>query len=338
MALTACTSEDVMKDVTTGRNIITFENVVNKPSRSDLDNTSLKKFYVYGYNITKGGDVVVDFVNEELTKNGGVWEYDKTNPRYWMPGAEYYFYAYSDDNGKIEETKLAWVKKDESNNIITCEKAETGCELALVNYFSNATAQSDLVFASETGLPALESGLNTPVSFQFDHILSKVQAMFANHFPEEYEVEVTNVVIKDIHGIGNFAPSYGWYSVESSNGGMVNLLATDGILKPKPNYNDGNKSAPAYVIPYTYNYENSTEEVKIEFNIKMTSKGEVVMDKVCTGKFKPNWKKGYTYTYNIVLSGSSTNLDVITFTTAEDGVGSVTNWSTDSEENPTFTF
>lgn len=344
LALSACTSEDVLEDVTTGRNVITFENVVNKHSRADLNKDNLSTFYVYGYNVTQGGIYLVDFTNEAVTYDGSAWKYDETNPRYWMPGAKYSFYAYSDNNINIENAKINWVKEDENGNMVPVAQPEEGCELGLVNYISNDKNQSDLIFASQTNINAGETGFNQPVAFTFDHLLTKVQAVFATQFAEDgYKVEITNVVIKDIYGRGNFAPSKGWYAVESTKAANVNLLAATDTIRPKATYDDGNKSGAAYVIPFQYkeNTEDTEKQgaVTIEFNVTVTSKDEVVMDnKLCSGTFYPNWKQGYTYTYNIMINGSSTKLDVISFTTSTDGFGGVNNWSTDSNENPTFKF
>lgn len=51
LALTACSSEEVIDDVAASRNQIRFENVVNKPSRAvkDLDMNSLLQFNVFGF-------------------------------------------------------------------------------------------------------------------------------------------------------------------------------------------------------------------------------------------------------------------------------------------------
>ncbi len=338
LALSACTSEEVLEDAASGRNVISFENVVNKHSRADLDNSTLSAFYVYGYNITKGGDVIVDFTNTQIVKEDGVWSY-KSEPRYWMPEATYNFFAYSDGNGKIADNKLSWVKVEADETVTTSDKPAAGYELAIVNYLSNATTQADLVYASKTNVPTLETGLNQTVQFQFQHLLSKVQAVFANQFDPEYDVEVSNVVIKDIHGIGSYTPSIGWYAVESSNGASVNLLADGGKLTPKATYDDNNKSITAYVIPYNYNVEGSKENVKIQFDLKITSKDEEVLNKTIVGTFNPTWNKGYSYTYNIVLSGSSANLDIISFVAQETGAGVVENWNEpDPDENPTFKF
>lgn len=110
LALTACTSEDVVDDVTTSsRNLIRFENVVNKPSRAatDITTQTLNQFNVFGFYVlpdapTHAYEV---FNNVPVTNPGsGMWGYDDKYARYWVPNANYYFYAYSCGSAALKDT------------------------------------------------------------------------------------------------------------------------------------------------------------------------------------------------------------------------------------------
>ncbi len=335
LALTACTSEDVVDDVAMSRNAIGFENVVNKHSRADLDNSTMKSFNVYGYHITAGNALVEnDFVNTLVSKDAekeGEWTY--TGERYWMPGATYNFYAYSCGDGEpLTGNEVSWTNAGE-NGAPTATS-----ELAIVDYICDHNTQNDLVYASQTEVKALEAG-NSKVAFQFDHILAKVQAQFTNSFPEAYDVEISNITIRHLHRSGSYNPTDGWYGFDSSNAAYVKLLEDGATISPKYTDTGATPTTTAYVIPYNYGIEGSTEDVDIQFDLKMTSNGVDVMKKTISGTFNPNWAKGYSYTYNVVLSGSAAKLEVITFTTVTDGVGSVTNWNGgDNSETPTFKF
>lgn len=353
LALTACTSSDVIDDVASSRNVIQFENVVDKLTRAedpkDLTSGNLSQFSVFGYytmpnSSTVANEVFDDIVVERL--DNGTWTYNKNNEesknRYWVKDAKYYFYAYSCGDVTKLNGKFGKFKMDMSNGLMPSSRV-----LKIEDYLCDNTHQHDLIFASNTGATETDAfaGIlgsdnnNTAVAFQFKHLLSKVKARFTSKFPAEYEVEITDVSIQNIRSIGDYNPTTGWQNVRRPEGEFpfVYLLNTS---NPKINpisvsnkiENDKQASCEtetAFVIPYGYNGSDgegaANTWVYIKFTIKLLFNKVPVLTKELTGKFNPNWEAGFSYIYNVEVSGSTTNMDVITFTTTTNDKGEVVN-------------
>ncbi|MDE7388775.1 MAG: fimbrillin family protein [Muribaculaceae bacterium] len=319
MAFTACTSEDVVDDAVVSRNQIKFENVVSKLSRADIDN-SMSKFNVSGYYTLKGGAVFNQvFDNTPVEKDGTDWKVASSAERYWVPGANYYFYAYSYGDGttSLDATLNA------SHEL---EIADFVCDNA-----------NDLVFAANiAGIEGKETG-NAPVALQFKHILSKIKTNFISTFPSEYQVVVSNVKVSDVANKGSFnsADADYWKNVAAAESSSFALLDGENTLSIQNA--EGAKQADAtgyaYVMPNKY-----TENISVEFTIELYyNEGDVsekVMTRTLKGSFAPDWKQGYTYIYNIELNGSTTNMEVISFTVEKvDAFGN----PVDDAEDPNIT-
>lgn len=341
LALTACTSEDVVNDVTRSSNVIGFDNVVSKLSRADdITNSQFNQFHVYGYYNKEGVSFSPVFenvlVSRKATNDGWNYKDDATKEdyRYWIPGAKYHFFAYScGDGAKLTNISCAPYVKDNSKSTF-----------AIGNYVSNATHQADLIFAfnsgsDNTGIVGQESA-NQDVALNFVHLLSKVNATFSSGFPKDYEVKISNVTIRNIADEGSFlyqpdeTQKYVWDATRMADD--ANVVLWDGASEPisvkftddaATNSKDTNS---AYVIPYKYNDPNVT----INFSIEVYDQGTLIMQKDLIGKFQPNWQPGYTYTYNIKVDGNAAKLDIITFTTTVDDMGNIkpAGWGTDDSE------
>ncbi|MDE6279728.1 MAG: fimbrillin family protein, partial [Paramuribaculum sp.] len=299
-------------------------------------------FNVYGFytmpdNPNHANEV---FNNEAVTKVGGQWTYGNT--RYWVPNATYYFYAYS--CGSVSELNSAYGKfsLDTSNDANDGEGLPANERtLEIDNYLSDYTHQHDLVFASNT--VKAETATNSPVSFQFKHILSKLQAKFTSKFPKEYTVVISNVSVGNIRNIGDYD-----FSINNSNNGWKNqdrniagdpyvyLLNTkgEGLAEGEPKdtelevkneivtVNDTEVQAyaasnTAYVIPYKYEYD----DVYITFDVKvMYGKDQVYpLTTLTTTTFAPEWNEGFAYLYNIAIGPEDLQLKKISFTVSEIG-------------------
>ncbi len=332
LALTACTSEEVMDDVAKKSNAIGFENVVNKLTKAgDMDNASLNQFNVYGYytmNPTDGVAIQV-FKDVPVTRpEGGTWGY--TNTQYWIPDAHYYFYAYS-DGGSALEAPYGELIMNMENGVTPSSRV-----LKINDYVADATHQCDLVYSSSegdtdegasfpNGIIAKATG-NDMVTFHFKHLLTKVTAQFTNKFPDGYTAEVTDVTFENIFNQGDYDPRVegGWQN-QSKVGDTpyVTLLAAGAKATAAAGASD--KSGSAYTIPYGYK---TGEYVTLRFKLTLFNNGVQVLQKELTGNFIPAWNSGYSYLYNVELSGSTTDLGAIVFTTAKDEAGNeVTDWT-----------
>lgn len=353
LALTACTSEDVLDDVkTSSRNLIRFENVVNKPSRAanDITTTNLTQFNVFGfYTLSDAPTHAYEvFKNVPVINPGsGIWNYDDQYARYWVPGATYYFYAYSCGSSALNESygtfDLDVDNKDGGKNV-------ANRLFTINNYLCNDSHQHDLLYASNTGTKGndiTQTGVNANevVSFQFQHILSKIQARFTTTLPSEYEVEVSEVSVRNICDLGNFDSANGWTTVVRKEGAPFVLLLehaqgetpaqTLKITNKKVNDSNGKEIQDyretnyAYVIPNTY----SDKEVNFKFTVTIRVGGDQALKRELSASFQPDWKKGYSYLYTINIDDKALKLGKITFTTTANvdgwGDGSNTDVSVD---------
>ncbi len=363
LVLSACTSENVVEDITKDRNVISFENVVKKPTRADrvedISAGSLSQFNVFGFYVTPSDPYkAYEIFDDVLVKrHDSDWIYANADEnielRYWLKGNKYYFYAYNCGN----KEKLSSYYGTFTLNMDNKEKLSAAERVLIINnYLCDHTHQHDLIYASNVGgsdyagIEALESG-NAHVALQFNHILSKVNARFTSKFPEEYEVIIKNVAIQNIRNIGNYHPVSGWQEVKRTKTGdivdmpYINLATairdadgnqTSSFLSVKNEVdNKGNQvyvdSEIGFVIPWGYQGDataslDEDNKVYFTFDIEVLNQGNTVLTKSLKAILNPTWLVGYFYTYNVELSGSSTNMDAIVFTTVTDKDGRVVDW------------
>lgn len=347
LALTACTSEDVVTPQKSSRNVIGFENVANKFSRSaeDLTKKTLTKFHVFGFYTTPDNNLkaVEVFNNTPVTNISDSWDYvtEAGEYRYWVPNGHYYFYAYSCGSVSKLDSAFGEFKMDMADGKTPAERV-----LKIENYLCDATHQHDLVYASNTGATNddIWAGIigkttgNDFVSLQFEHLLSKVTAKFTNKFPAGYTAEISNVTISGINNIADYNQIDGWHKQGRSGG------AEPGVFLLYTNPNDETADAPiaaatgesvssesAYVIPFAPTDEevaaDPSQLATIKFTLTVYNGEEQIMVKELKGQFKPTWEKGYSYLYSVELSGSTSGLEVIAFTVTTDREGNiVTGW------------
>lgn len=342
LALTACTSGDVVENGVENGRLIRFENVVNKVSRaSDLTKGNLSHFNVFGYYTTPDNDEVAvqefDDVPVTLDKTSGTWSYTGGD-RYWIPNARYYFYAYSCGGADMEGN--AEFSMDMKDGLTPSDRI-----LIIKNYLCDNDHQHDLIYASSTGATEenpwegilAKDGNNNAVAFQFHHILAKVNAQFISKFSSDYTVTISDVSLENIRNLGTYNPNNGgvWNPVTRKNDGrnFVYLLDTDqqGVMPISTTSasEDGVTTPYAYVIPWAYitSAEDAEEAgVSLKFHIVVSNKNQVVFEKDMVGKFHPNWGAGYQYTYTVQISGSAAGLNTIVFTTVTNGDGEIVEW------------
>ena len=293
---------------------ISFSNFVTNSVKSIDEKTDLNKFYVYG-----GFDGTWNlFDGEEVTYNGTNWEY--TPVRYWVPNNEYYYAAYSNNNG--------------NGNVSDVTFSETTHELTF-NYSNNSAATDDLIYAT-SGLQQWNGTGDAPeVPFNFKHILSKVAFQFSKAADlNGVELSITNISFKNyIDGIftgqtitGNQYPIDCW--------SVTNTLGSLNFTEPIVLLEDGETQNTAYyvVIP-----QKLTEDNVVEFNVTFSIPNEDgVVDNEsedtktipCTVKINDtegnNWKPGHVYLYSAVIDAENLDLDPIVF-----NVKDVAKWETE---------
>lgn len=324
LALTACTSQEEVDNVLTSKsNVIKFENVVNKHSRADITTGDLSEFNVFGFYTLPGNENLAHkvFDNVAVEKTGeNNWDYSaEAGERYWVPGAKYYFYAYSCQNLKIDET----IYPTTYTLDVDGEKAASARVLTINDYVCNNAHQHDLIFASHTDIEAKESG-NDNVSLEFSHILSKVKTKFTTKFPAEYTIVISDITIQGYKDKGSYTPGTGWTGLTQSEEGLYLALSGESNTLVVYNAKDGEGETQKQMSEETgYYYVIPAEEGEyaLKFTIDVYLKSDTnlenkIMSKTLTGNFKPSWEPGFQYVYNVELNGSTTNMQVISFTTS----------------------
>lgn len=332
LALSACTSIGVVEEGVQG-GAIGFSNAVKKETRA-LTNESLQNFYVYGYytkNSFEANPVNV-FSNVKVKKEGNAWGYDNT--RYWVPDTKYYFYAYSCDNNAVSAA-------NGTPSLNLTGATVNSRALRITDYICNESHQDDLIFAYAEEIEGLETG-NSPVSFKFQHILTKINVVFNSAFAPGYDIEVSNVKIVNIRDKGTYNPKattvWGTPTRSSNTEGeepCIELSISGGNIASAKNGEIAAKNVTTedgYVIPYKYTDSN----VWLEFEI-LVKKDEVeVLNQILQGTWAPQWESGKSYTYNVTISGSEAGLQPIVFQTAEDM--NLDEWNSGSTESVDMNF
>lgn len=338
MALTACTSDEVIQESVQG-NAIGFQNAVSKESRA-LNNASLNSFFVYGYYTKNGFEAspVQVFDGVKVTKDEKVtpaaWGY--TDTRYWVPSTTYYFYAYSCDNNSLNEAF--------GNAAINLDGDDVEDRALCINeYIANNSHQHDLIYASnDAGIQGKESG-NAKVPFTFNHILTRVNVKFTSDFAAGYDIKVSDVKIENIYDKASYNP-YGepvWSSnSRTTTSPFIELsVPADANIASKANGEIAEKTVTTgagYVIPWHY----TTTNVRLVFTVEISS-GEgtgkvVILNRTLTGTWKPNWVSGNAYTYNVTIAGTNTDLEPIVFETADNM--NLDGWDNGSTTEVNFSF
>lgn len=318
LAMTSCTNSEVIDE--SGYNAssaIGFNTLVSKNSRA-IDNTNFSKFFVFGtYKQPTASSLITVFDGTEVIKNeGGAWEYSDT--RFWVPGADYTFAAYGIDGNTLPQGCRANLG---SNDGI----------LNINSFLSDGDNQNDLVYAKTTTIKGLESG-NQVVSFDFGHILSRLNFVFKSGFPAGFDIKVSNIRLHNVRNLGNFnGKELIWENVDrSATNPDINPVFTGETTVKAANGTDEEvaiTSGWVYVLPFTYTAKN----VDIIFDIDVTHNGEAVLGKSgLKGTWAPKWEKNHGYTYTITINGDAAGLEPIEF------AGSVTDWETGTPQVPEF--
>ncbi len=324
VAMTGCSKSEVVDqapDAQTGK--IGFMSHVSNSTRA-IDATSFNQFKVYGsYQMPSSEAHIAIFNNTTVSKGADGWKYAATDAdlRYWIEKGTYTFAAYGIEGNALPTGANANFRNNEYLN--------------LTGYTCDGTNQNDLVYATKGYGPALATG-NPVVSMDFKHILSRIQFVFKNSFPEGYKIAIDDFKVVNVRNRGNFYGSrFGtndnpWVNPNPQAGEYEEpgrQPARPEIVMKFPADGDVAESGAtatsdfAYVIPFNYKEAN----VHIEFRVAVThvdGDTEVaIFDKTFHAQMTPAWVTGHQYRYTVNLSGSETGLDPIVFS------GSVSDWN-----------
>ncbi len=351
--LSACSSDELL-DVPQAKEI-TFANVsADKLTRAGvIDNTTLKDagFTVSGWILdtytktttdTQGlyilQDEPVTYTTDEDASTG-TWSY--TNTQYWTAGKTYYFAAYapssatvtdfltdddgtSSDNRTLSDGSITGSLK--FSNQANSTQTTTGTE---DNKVTTYTPEVDLVYAAtSTTTEATKSGATNvshdPVSFTFNHLLSKVIFKVKSNFKNKFTtISVDKFTITNAYASGTVTLTTGdsFGKWELDNGTFEAYMGETEDIDPSASAT----TAGFFLIP-----DPETKVYTATFTIHEKASGT----EIAAYDRKVNlptvaMKAGYTYTYSMEISNanieSGVEHDPITFTVSE--TAGVTTWA-----------
>ncbi len=358
LALAACTQVENVPEVHSN-NAIGFENVVNKNSRAvtgDLTINNFDLFSVYGYYVVEGKEstpvLVFDGtpVNKVADTEAGAGKYKWTySPeRFWNPGAEYFFYAYSCADVAMtpeEDYKFGKPVLD-----LTQNKTEDRA-LDIQNYVCTPDHQHDLIVAKNEGMKGMEKtadvSIKRTVAFKFEHALSKINVVFTSKFPVGYDIIISDVKIVNYYDKADFdfdhmqwknrtiAETTPSIPLGISKGGTV----TSQTMKEDGTYDATSVTTDAvFMIPMNYSQDDANNKdacVDLQFTIDVQQNGVSFLNRNLKAQWQPNWQKGTAYTYYVDLGGKEAQLEPIVFESTQD-MADPGSWGANQRVDMTF--
>ncbi|MDE7118459.1 MAG: fimbrillin family protein, partial [Bacteroidaceae bacterium] len=345
LAFVGCTSEEIVNEGAQS-NAIGFEGTIMKQSRADaisgdLTLANLDKFMVYGFYTRENQEAnpIQVFSGDAVLKSAGTWGYSGT--RYWVPKATYSFFAYS----------CADIALDNNYGSVGLDLNATGGDrqLLISNFRCDRFHQHDLIYAQQKGIyaePKTDTNPrpNADVSFTFEHILTKIDAVFTSEFDADYDVVIKDVKISNFRNVGSFSKTKGWgltpdrdFKLESSISMQMEFDTADGagVANGSQKTEEKPKTKSYYVLPYSY----ERTDVQISFTIELY-KGtahtpeNMILSRNMEGHWAPKWELGYYYTYNVSLTGTAADLQPIVFEVAQ----SMNDWKVGSSTATDISF
>ena len=295
--LVACATDDVVR-TQENRGAIAFDTFVENATRADNVSTttaSINEFSVWAYMTDATGIV---FNDELVSRNGDAWTY--TNLQYWLAGNNYSFAAFAGDRADVQGLPEGVAMAENGFGTITFTNVEGANDILYAqNYVENAAADQ------------------APVSFQFDHLLSKVRFTFANGFANENNT----IVVKDIKmtsaesatldlSTASFAPVENAAYVWENHAGTVTLdfghmAAAANVARGAKDISDEDRlviPAPAtqeYVVTFTVEvYNGAVKGLTRDMEVKVSGVELVA---------------GHSYNFVATINHENLNLNAIEF-------------------------
>lgn len=309
-AMSSC-SVDKVVDQAEAR-YIGFDPFANKVTRG-LDATAFghSNFDVWG----KYEDVEV-FAGKTVSWQTSSWTYQPLVP--WVAGKTYEFAAIAPH---VEDASY-----DYENNQYT-----------LGDITVNATPVTQIDYMTATPKPSVGSGSN-PVSFDFNHILSKIDFKFQpkiadpNAWPSPVKIDIKKITLAQVNTVNTYnADNWGTsntsgtfekgdgsaiYGTTTYNGSDVTALQNQfsWLVVPQTDTEASNRAL-------TITFDVFTQDATGAYNVK------VLTDKVATVEIATDWAANTVYTYTVYIGSDVLGPNAyITF-----DVKSVS-WGTDSPD------
>lgn len=269
LALTAasCSETEIVnsdtQDVKESINFSAYTSRLTKAAQTDVTTANLSAF-----NVTAIGNDAIYFNDLTFTKGTAVWE---SSTEYVWPNYPLDFYAYNVPVNANEMDKTdfgTYITLDENRNI----KVAPAKELA---------NQEDLVVAKALGQTSASAGMNEhhAVNLSFKHYLTQIVVKAMNSNTEDYNVDVTDVAIRNIAGKGVYYFSTDKMTAESGNvADYVSTFPTKRLteLEHEVMTEDGNGKwyqVPQTITPWVQSTDikNASKGSYLALKVKITS-------------------------------------------------------------------
>lgn len=281
--------------------IIGFGNAyIGNPTQSravsTLTTDNINAFYVYGGH---DNSLTNTFDGTKVSKSGGTWSYSPV--RYWNAGTTYHFASYAPEIPSGKGT----VGVDATNGRLT-----------FTGYVSGPDNQLDLIYAD--GLPfTAQQENNSPISFNFEHLLSMIKFTFKSGFPADVPVTISGLKVYGMTVQGTY--DNGWTPAGDqtvTEDTPFNEMATT-TAENKADASQATQAASAnfVVIPQ------SGGTVTVSFTAAVSLEAGNVKTKEFTTTLVPAWEAGNCYNYVATITKQNMEVQSITY-----GDPNVTEW------------
>lgn len=333
-AMTACSVEEVVDQAET--NYIGFDPFANKVSRATTNAQGLghSSFSVFG-RYAEGAGYVTVFSNKEvewskpgdLDATDGSWEYTPLVP--WVSGKNYQFAA-------IAPYKASGYSYTYGTDISTAGTYSLG------SITVDATEANQIDYMTATPINNYASGTG-PVSFDFNHILSKIDFKFQPQntgekaWPSDVKIDIKSITLSSVATTKSYTNG-AWVDATAADGSFSVTLADDNSTTYEPSSTEADKVSELtgkfswLVVPQsetdalgrklTITFDVSTKDATGAYNV------QVLTDESATIDIDTPWNPNTVYTYTVYIGSDILGQNpYITFDVAS------ANWSTPNQES-----
>lgn len=263
----ACAETDVLVDLSEKENApkaIGFETFANKTTRAELSDATLANFQVWGYKAPTANPMVwtnqtAVFNNVTVSKSSGVWSY--TDKKYWDKMSTYNFYAVA-PGGDAVKSKYSIVPTTGMitiNNVVSAKSTES------MDYLIDRNGN--------TGVNGNYTTTHDDVSFEFNHIMSKVSFQLQSTIDQE--ITVTSLTMtgwnnnegiftQKLTSTPDATNNIEEWSITASTNGNITLVSSELPLSEDPtpltdSYIMVPQTIAANTLTFTINYKIGNE-------------------------------------------------------------------------------
>lgn len=260
-------------------------NPIQSRAVSTLTTANIDAFYVYGGH---DNSLTNTFDGTKVSKSGGTWSYSPV--RYWNAGTTYRFAAYAPE---IPDGK-GTVGTDDANGRLT-----------FTDYVCDPDNQLDLIYAGQSITAQAEN--NSPVSFNFQHLLSMIKFTFKSGFPNDVPVTVSELKVYGMAAQGTY--NNGWTPDENqavAEGAPFEEMVTTTAENTASQATQA-ASANFVVIPQ------SGGSVTVSFKAAVSLDASEVKTKEFTTTLVPAWEAGNCYNYVATITEQNMEVESVTY-------------------------